>query len=194
MRLDDERESSNIEDRRGDSGGMGGFGGGGGGLQFGAGETPACLHPGRSARVLREGQAVGVLGELHPEQVRALDLTYAPLLFELDYAAVASARAVQFRPLSAFPQIRRDLSFTVPTGVAFGQIAERVNVAAASLLRELKLFDIYQGQGVETGRKSVALGLIFQDLNRTLTDADADQAVSAVRAEIGASLDARIRD
>jgi phenylalanyl-tRNA synthetase beta chain len=189
-----DRAEADYYDLRADVQALMALGGQGTSLGFEPGETPACLHPGRCARVLRDGQAVGVLGELHPEQVRALDLTYAPLLFELDYAAVASARPVQFRPLSAFPQIRRDLSFTVPAGVAFGRIAERVNVAAASRLRELRLFDIYQGQGVETGRKSVALGLIFQDLNRTLTDADADEAVSAVRAELGASLDARIRD
>ncbi len=189
-----DRAEADYFDLRGDVQALLALGGPGGELRFEAGGAPACLHPGRSARVLRDGQPVGVLGELHPEQVRALDLTYAPLLFELDHAAVASARPVQFRPLSAFPHIRRDLSFTVPAGVAFGQIAERVNVAAASRLRELRLFDIYQGQGVETGRKSIALGLIFQDLNRTLTDADADEAVSAVRAELGASLDARTRD
>ena len=189
-----DRSAADYYDLRADVQALLALGGPGADVRFEPGETAACLHPGRSARVLREGQMLGMLGELHPEQVRALDLTVAPLLFDLDYAAVASARAVQFRALSAFPQIRRDLSFTVPTGVAFGQIADRVNVAAASLLRELRLFDIYQGQGVETGRKSVALGLIFQDLNRTLTDADADEAVSAVRAELGASLDARIRD
>jgi phenylalanyl-tRNA synthetase beta chain len=131
---------------------------------------------------------------LHPELVRALDLTYAPLLFDLDYEAVARVEAVQFAPLSAFPQIRRDLSFTVPVGVPFGRIAERVNVAAATLLQDVRLFDIYQGKGVETGRKSIALGLIFQDISRTLTDADADQAVTAVRDELSAKLDARTRD
>jgi phenylalanyl-tRNA synthetase beta chain len=164
-------------------------------LAFEPGEgVPGCLHPGRAARVLCDGQPIGVLGELHPEQVRALDLTYAPLLFDLEYEAVARVRPIQFRPLSAFPQIRRDISFTVPAAVPFGRIAERVNVAAATRLHELRLFDIYQGKGVETGRKSIALGLIFQDLSRTLTDADADEAVAAVRADLGANLDARIRD
>lgn len=155
---------------------------------------PDCLHPGRSARLLLAGQAIGVLGELHPEQVRALDLTYAPLLFDLDYDAVARVEPIHFRAVSQFPHIRRDISFTVPVSVPFGRIAERVNVAAQSRLHELRLFDIYQGQGVETGRKSVALGLIFQDLSRTLTDADADEAVAVVRAELAANLDARIRD
>jgi len=76
----------------------------------------------------------------------------------------------------------------------FGRIAERVSVAAATHLHELRIFDIYQGKGVESGRKSVALGLILQDLHRTLTDADADEVMGRVGAELRSSLDARIRE
>ena len=190
-----DRTDADYFDLRADLQALLALGGPGARLGFEPGTAvPACLHPGRSAQVLCGGQGIGVLGELHPEQVRALDLTYAPLLFDLDYDAVARVEPVQFRAVSAFPQIRRDLSFTVPVGVPFGQIAERVNVAAATRLQELRLFDIYQGKGVETGRKSIALGLIFQDITRTLTDADADEAVAAVRASLSAHLDARIRD
>jgi phenylalanyl-tRNA synthetase beta chain len=190
-----DRAEIDYFDLRGDLQALLALGGPGGRLAFEPGaEGPGCLHPGRSARVLCGGQAIGVLGELHPEQVRALDLTYAPLLFDLDYEAVARIEPVQFHALSAFPQIRRDLSFTVPVAVPFGRIAERVNVVAATRLKELRLFDIYQGKGVETGRKSIALGLIFQDISRTLTDADADEAVTAVRDDLSAKLDARIRD
>jgi phenylalanyl-tRNA synthetase beta chain len=190
-----DRAEADYYDLKGDLQALLALGGQGAALSFEAGEgVPPCLHPGRSARVLCDGQAIGVLGELHPQQVRALDLTYPPLLFDLQHEAVARVRPVGFHAYSEFPQIRRDISFTVPVGVPFGRIAERVNVAAATRLHELRLFDIYQGQGVETGRKSIALGLIFQDLSRTLTDADADEAVAAVRAELGANLDARIRD
>ena len=76
----------------------------------------------------------------------------------------------------------------------FSRIAERVSVAATTRLHELRVFDIYQGEGVESGRKSVALGLILQDLSRTLTDSDADEVVAAVCAELRSSLDARIRE
>jgi phenylalanyl-tRNA synthetase beta chain len=100
----------------------------------------------------------------------------------------------QFRETSRYPLIRRDISFTVPEGIAFRRIGERVSVAAASLLQEMRVFDVYQGKGVETGRKSVALGLILQDLSRTLTDEEADRVVEAVRADLRSNLDARIRE
>jgi phenylalanyl-tRNA synthetase beta chain len=154
----------------------------------------SCLHPGRSARILRDGLEIGYLGELHPGLLRALDLTYAPILFEVDYAATFVAKLAQFRETSRYPLIRRDISFTVPEGIAFRRIGERVSVAAASLIKEIRIFDVYQGQGVETGRKSVALGLILQDLSRTLTDEEADRVVEAVRAELRSNLDARIRE
>jgi phenylalanyl-tRNA synthetase beta chain len=154
----------------------------------------SCLHPGRSARITRAGIEVGWIGELHPELVHSLDLTYAPLLVEIDHAAATALVRPQFQELSRFPQIRRDLSFTVPENIGFGCIRERVSVAASSLLKELRVFDLYKGAGVETGRKSIALGLILQDLNRTLTDDDADRIVAAVVAELRTTLDARIRE
>ena len=152
------------------------------------------LHPGRSAQILREAQVIGALGELHPALVRELDFTYTPLLFELDYLAATHNAPIRFQPVSNFPQIRRDISFTVAVDETFGRIAERVSVAAPTRLQELRLFDIYQGDGVESGRKSVALGLILQDLSRTLKDAEADEVVARVCAELRSSLDARIRD
>ena len=152
------------------------------------------LHPGRSAQILRDGAVIGQLGELHPALTRELDFTYPPLLFELDYLQATRNAPIRFQPVSNFPQIRRDISFTVAAGETFGRIAERVSVAASTRLHELRLFDIYQGDGVESGRKSIALGLILQDLSRTLNDAEADEVVAAVCAELRASLDARIRD
>jgi phenylalanyl-tRNA synthetase beta chain len=155
---------------------------------------PDCLHPGRSARILRRGDELGQIGELHPRVVRALDLTYAPILLEIDFRAAFVAKVAQFRETSRYPLIRRDISFTIPEGVAFRRIGERVSVTAASLLKELRVFDVYHGQGVEIGRKSVALGLILQDLDRTLTDEEADRVVEAVRADLRSKLDARIRE
>jgi phenylalanyl-tRNA synthetase beta chain len=126
--------------------------------------------------------------------MRKLDFTYAPILFEVDFAATFVAKLAQFRETSRYPLIRRDISFTVPEAIAFRRISERVSVAAASLLQEIRVFDVYQGKGVESGRKSVALGLILQDLSRTLTDEEADRVVAAVRAELRSNLDARIRE
>ena len=153
-----------------------------------------CLHPGRSARIVRGGVEIGHLGELHPRLVRSLDLIHAPIVFEVDYGATFVAKVAQFRETSRYPLIRRDISFSVPEAIAFRRIVERVSVAAESLLQELRVFDVYQGKGVETGRKSVALGLILHDLSRTLTDEEADRVVEAVRIDLRSNLDARIRE
>ena len=153
----------------------------------------SCLHPGRSARIMRDQRAVGWIGELHPELVRALDLTYAPMLFELEFAALQRRRA-PFQAPSRFPEVRRDLAIVVDESVPFSRIHERVTLAASSLLRDLRVFDEYRGAGVEPGRKSVAIGLIFQDDSRTLADDEADRLVTAIRAELAASLGAKIRE
>lgn len=157
-------------------------------------EAIPSLHPGRSARIYRGDHAVGWLGELHPDQTRELGLTYAPNLFELDFSSALSVQAPQFVDVSRFPQVRRDLAVVVDENVALSALRERVRLTASSLLRELRVFDIYQGAGVETGRKSVALGLIFQDNSRTLTDDETDRLMASIVADLSASLNAKIRE
>jgi phenylalanyl-tRNA synthetase beta chain len=158
-----------------------------------AADTHPALHPGRSARVLRDGARVGWLGELHPALAKELDLTYAPVLFEVDLSALAVKRAVH-QELSRFPQVRRDLAVVVDESVTLSRLAERVTLASSSLLRSLRVFDVYRGPGLEPGRKSVALGLIFQDISRTLTDEDVERLMASVVSELRESLSARIRE
>jgi phenylalanyl-tRNA synthetase beta chain len=155
---------------------------------------PPALHPGRCAAIIVDEQPIGLIGELHPGLLQALDLTYAPILFELDYERISTVPAARFNAISPYPQIRRDISFTVPEAETFSRIAERASVAASTQLKELRVFDVYQGKGVESGRKSVALGLILQDLSRTLTDEDADRIVAAVVAELQSGLNAKLRE
>ena len=157
-------------------------------------EALPCLHPGRSARVLRGARACGWLGELHPEVARALELSPAPFLFELELDITSAARLPHAEELSRFPAVRRDLAAVVDEVSTFNQLRESVTVAASSLLRELKVFDVYRGQGIESGRKSVALGLILQDKSKTLTDADVDAVMTAVRERLQQDLRATFRD
>ena len=188
------RDAANFYDVKGDVEALLALHGAPGAHRFEAASDLACLHPGRAARILRDGRAIGLLGELHPALTSNLDFTYAPLVFELDGEALSLSRPAGYEPLSVYPQIRRDLSFTVEASEPFGRIAERVSVAASTSLKELRVFDIYQGQSVESGRKSIALGLILQELTRTLTDEDADRIVAAVVVELQSSLGARIRE
>jgi phenylalanyl-tRNA synthetase beta chain len=154
----------------------------------------AGLHPGRSAVIRRAGTEVGWMGELHPLLAAELGISGSCLLFELDITPALEAPLPQLRPVSRYPHVRRDLSITVPEATPLSAILTRASVAAGSLLRELRVFDLYQGPGIEPTRKSIALGLIFQDNNRTLTDEDADALMSAVAADLTSAMDARIRD
>jgi phenylalanyl-tRNA synthetase beta chain len=189
------REALDFYDLKGDVEALLAIAGRGGVLQF---ETldapPPALHPGRCAAVLRDGARIGVLGALHPAVARALEVGPEVLLFELELAGVTTAAPTRFQAVSVFPQIRRDLSFTVDAAETFSRIAEHVSVAASSRLKELRIFDVYVGKGVESGRKSVALGLILQDISRTLTDAEADETVAAVIASLKSGLHAKLRE
>jgi len=163
-----------------------------------------CLHPGRSARITRraaqggpgEGAAhtVGWIGELHPRLARELALGGSAVLFELDYATALRVKVPHASEISRFPRVRRDIAVVLDEEVSLSALRERVTLSASTLLQSLRVFDIYRGSGVEKGRKSVALGLIFQDFSRTLTDEDVDRAVASVVADLRAKLGARIRE
>jgi phenylalanyl-tRNA synthetase beta chain len=154
----------------------------------------SCLHPGRAARVLRQGVPVGWLGELHPALVRELDFTYPPILFELAFYDALRVQRAPYEEVSRFPLVRRDLSVVVNENVSLSALRERVTLSASSLLRQCRVFDVYRGPGLETGTKSIALGLIFQDISRTLTDEDVDQNVASIVAGLRVSLNAKRRE
>ena len=136
----------------------------------------------------------GWIGELHPELVRGLELPVAPQLFELDLDITCEAQLPAAKEISRFPAVRRDLAVVVAEATTFNELRESVTVAASSLLRELTVFDVYRGEGIDSGRKSVALGLILQDKSKTLTDADVDAVMAAVSARLKQDLGATLRD
>jgi phenylalanyl-tRNA synthetase beta chain len=153
-----------------------------------------ALHPGQCARIVRDGREAGWVGAAHPRIVRELELPGMAYLFELRAEAVLAGYAPSFRAVSPFPAVRRDLAMIVDESVSAAQLLRTARSAAPSYLRDIRLFDVYRGRGVESGRKSMALGLIFQESSRTLTDADADDAVRAVRSRLEQAFNARIRD
>jgi phenylalanyl-tRNA synthetase beta chain len=152
------------------------------------------LHPGRSARILDGRTPVGWIGQLQPEIARKLELRDSPWLFEIAIEPSFFSEVPVFKEISRFPAIRRDLAVVVDESVTLDALRESVNLAAKGLLRELHVFDVYRGKGVEPGRKSVALGLILQETSRTLTDHDADRTMGVVAERLRRELDASIRD
>jgi phenylalanyl-tRNA synthetase beta chain len=162
-------------------------------VRFEAG-TLSCLRPGRTARIFRESTPLGWLGEIHPQLAKVLSLPLNTLLFELEIESAFSAKDLKLKKTSKFPSVRRDLAIVVDERVPLAVLQENVTVSAAGLLSELRVFDVYRGPGVETGRKSIALGLILQDSSRTLTDVDADAVMTSVVARLRDVLSATIRD
>jgi phenylalanyl-tRNA synthetase beta chain len=156
-------------------------------------KVPA-LHPGQSARILRTGRPVGVMGALHPDVVRQLDLTYGAFVYELERGEGLRARLPEFHEISKFPSIRRDLAVVVDESTSHAELARVVRASAGDLLTELTVFDVYRGPGIDKGKKSIALGLNLQDTSRTLTDLDAEAIVARVIEQLGGELGATIRD
>ena len=162
-------------------------------FEVGAGEHPA-LHPGQNASVRLGGKTVGWLGALRPELEKKLDLMRGVFLFELEIEPAFVANVPAYEPISKFPAVRRDVAVVVDEEVSTDSLRDTVEASAGALLRELRIFDIYRGRGIDSGRKSVALGLILQETSRTLTDQDADTVTAKVIRNLERKLNATIRD
>ena len=150
-------------------------------------------HPGRSADVFRDGVRLGWIGQLHPRLQQALGLDVEVVAFELDLGPLLARALPKARPLSRYPSVRRDLAFVVAEPVSWAAIRATVEAAAGAYLQGVVLFDRYVGKGVESGCKSLAMGLILQDESRTLTDRDVDAVVAGVMAALQREHDAVIR-
>lgn len=151
-----------------------------------------ALHPGQTARIERNDEKVGFIGALHPNLVKELGLNGAVYLFEINQAALTQGKLPRYQEISKFPESRRDLALIVDEGVAFDSVRQLAEKEAGEFVKEVTLFDVYQGQGIEKGRKSLAVGLTWQHPSRTLNDEEINSAtsavVSALASEFGASL------
>jgi len=162
-------------------------------FRFVPAEHPA-LHPGQTARIERGGRSMGLLGMLHPALAAELDIEGDTFLFEIALSELEQGQLPTFTQLSRYPAIRRDLAIVVDEGVTYDQVRNCVSAAASELLRDLVLFDVYQGTKIDSGRKSLALGLILQASSQTLTDSEAEQTISGVLTRLESELGARLRD
>ncbi len=162
-------------------------------VEYRADEHPA-LQPGQSAAIFRDGRSIGIIGKLHPQVARSLDLKRDAYIFELDALQALASAAPVAQPVSRFPVIRRDLAVIVKEEVSGDQLVQAVASAAPRLMRDVRIFDIYQGPGIEAGLKSVAISLILQETSRTLTDDDADAAQAAAVRKLRDTFGAELRD
>jgi phenylalanyl-tRNA synthetase beta chain len=154
----------------------------------------AVLQPGQTAAIQRNGEVVGVLGKFHPNVAKQFDLDKPTFVFELDAGKCFAARVPVAETVSKFPAIRRDIAVVVKEDVTASDLSAAAGSAAPELVRNVRIFDVYKGPGIEAGLKSVALGLILQETSRTLTDEDADTVMSAVLRKLQQDFGAELRD
>ncbi|MEC4167312.1 MULTISPECIES: phenylalanine--tRNA ligase subunit beta [unclassified Pseudomonas] len=161
-------------------------------FSFVPGKHPA-LHPGQTARIERDGREVGYVGAIHPELSKNLGLDRPVFVFELVLAEVALGKMPKFHELSRFPEVRRDLALLADRDVAASVVLDVIRENAGEWLTELRLFDVYQGKGIDPHRKSLAVGLTWQHPSRTLNDDEVNATTQNILTSLEKRLNATLR-
>ena len=153
-----------------------------------------ALHPGQSARIERNGKLVGYIGALHPSLARQLDIKQPTFLFELRLDRIVKTQLPAFTALSRYPGSTRDLAVVVDEETPVADLMNSVREMAGEDLESLTLFDIYRGKGIDSQRKSVALGLTWQNPSRTLTDEEVNSLMDSIINTLQTRFDAALRN
>lgn len=156
--------------------------------------THSVFHPGQSLAYVYQGVRIATAGVLHPSLVQKLGFRVAPIMFEITCPDSIKTSVPSFKPLSKFPAVRRDLSVVVDEKIRSEEVLSACEEASGELLRDLQLFDVFRGQGIDSDKKSLALGLIFQASSRTLTEDEIETSVQRVLKRLSNDFDATLRE
>ena len=151
------------------------------------------LHPGQAARLLIDGVQAGWLGQLHPALSGDLELDRPVFVAEFDGSSISGRRLPEHRDSGRFPAVRRDIAIVVSDEYPAGELIEAVRESAGGLLENCVIFDQYRGEGIETGFRSLAIGLILRDVSRTLKDREIDALLETVLADLDSRFGAKLR-
>ena len=154
----------------------------------------AALHPGRSAEIFHENQIIGYIGALHPAIQRSLELSHEIYLFEIFIERISKQLTPKFQKISRFPAVKRDLAIVVDENISFNQVFNCIRLAASGNLINLQLFDVYRGEGIDLGKKSLAFDLTFQGTSSTLTDGEVDIAMGEILSRLKSELGGVLRE
>jgi phenylalanyl-tRNA synthetase beta chain len=157
-------------------------------------ETHPALHPGRSAQIYLAGKAIGWLGELHPLWQQKSDLPKSAVLFELDLEPMTRRALSVAGEISKYPLVRRDIAVVVSESVSLKALLGSLQDERSSIVSDISLFDVYRGKGIENGKKSLAFRVLLQDTEKTLTDAEADLAITKLMDILRSQFNAVLRN
>jgi len=152
------------------------------------------FHPSYSADIYRKGEIIGVIGMLNPILTRHFDISEDVYFFEIDYKKAFERSQIKAKPVSKYPQIRRDISIVVDSHIISSELIDTVKKIKPSIIQSVNVFDVYEGKNIEEGRKSIALGLILQEKSRTLTDDEADGIIKITLKSLQSKYSAKLRD
>jgi len=161
--------------------------------EFSKAEVEA-LHPGQTAGIYRNGNLVGYVGALHPELERKFGLNSRTLIFELLLSEILSAKIPEAIDISKFPSNRRDIAVVVEEDVDAKKVLQLIEKVGGSYLIDLNLFDVYRGESIEAGFKSLAIAMVLQDNDKTLEEKDISDVVKRVVESLKTQLNASLRD
>ena len=153
----------------------------------------SAMHPGQCAALVRAGEVFGHVGTLHPALKKSLGLDNEVFLFEARLDAVTKGKITSFKPLSRFPEVRRDLALIVKQKVTAESLCEVVRQEAGELLTDVCIFDVYAGEGIEEGHKSLAVGMKLQHAEYTLKDEEVNQLVDTIVGRLEKDFSATLR-
>jgi phenylalanyl-tRNA synthetase beta chain len=163
-------------------------------VQYIADKHPA-LHPGQTAYILSEtGEKIGILGMLHPSLEKQLGFETQVFLFELDQDLLLNKTVSQFKPLSKYPSVSRDLALIVKETVSADDIIASIKNSNEATIQDIVLFDLYRGKGIEEDCKSVAVSITVQNFSQTLTDVEIDAIFNNILQTLAKTIGAKLRD
>jgi phenylalanyl-tRNA synthetase beta chain len=155
--------------------------------------THPALQPGQTAAIELHGEIIGLLGAVHPRLVRHFALPSNSLIFELQLPPLLNKSRILFKPISKYPSIRRDLALVLDQAVSWQSVLACIQEQQIANLTEILLFDVYTGQNIGVGKKSLAIGLIFQAVSRNLTESEVDELLRQLLATLASRLNAELR-
>ena len=155
-------------------------------------ETNPGLHPQQSAGIYQDDKKIGVIGALHPSISEALDISDKVYLYEIALFKLKTDKVHRFQDISKFPEIRRDIAILLNEAIPVREIQDTIKAIAGDWLKDVFIFDVYQGKGISPGLKSIALGLVLQHLSRTLVDDEVtalmERVITTLKGQLGAEL------
>ena len=161
-------------------------------LLFKQGNLP-YLHPGKTALIFKGKKQLGYMGSLNPFVIEKLDLKQKVHFFELSLSSLRFSDHKKFRSFSNFPSAQRDLSFVIDNHISSKEVLELIKKKSGKELKDIKIFDFYEGKGIPKGKKSLAFSIFWQANNRTMTDLEIDKIVKKIVGFLSDKLDAKIR-